>query len=607
MTRLVPSGLPAKLMVASFTAPCLGLLLVYGVLAQRGYAEGLLSVGVGALLCALLQALLIGWMAQRALRRTADQVAGAAGRVQHEQDFGARAERLEDGELGRLTDAFNALLSWREVRDRELDNYRVGVEARLAEQRCEVERKNRELRLILDSVDQGIVLIDRGGRPLAERSASFDRYFGAPEPGQSLGQIVARACSPFGPAFAERWQQLLLGLTPVEINAAQLPSYLETESGRSFELVYRAIGPDPEQFENMLVVVSDVTERVARARSVAELAQWTTLLERASDDPTDFLQFYRETDELVARASAVDVEDGPLLLRELGQLKDNFATFGLRSLAQLVGEIEADCRQRGGLPTEGDRRELGESWQRFAARARALLGESTHTVSVVRSSLQQLREAIAQRRAPAELAALAARLTHEPVLPKLSRMGDEARALALQLGRGPVQIELDADGVLAPRELAWLWQVLPEVIANSVDRGRGADLERDAAGNARPGRVRIAAIELPASFVIEIEDDGAPIDWERVGARARALGMPARTHEELVSALFAAGAPTHAEPADAPGRRLGLAAVEAACQLHGASIGVESSADRGTLFRVTVRSENDNITPGRVARTGALR
>lgn len=607
--KLVPSGVPTTLLVGSFVASCVSSVLICAALVQRGHVEGLLSVGVGALLCALLQALVIAGVAHKAMQATADRVAAVSGRVRHQQDFGARAKRYDDGELGRIADSLNALLEWLEVRDRELDSYRVGVEAQLAERQHEVERKTRELRLILDHVDQGIVLIDREGRPLAERSASFDRCFGAPEPGQTLGQIIARACSPFGPAFAERWQQLQLGLAPVEINAAQLPSYLETESGRAFELVYRALGTDPERFEKMLVVVSDVTERVARARSVAELSEWTTLLEQTADDPSDFLQFYRETDALVTRVAATERDERTSFIRDLGLLKDNFKAFGLRSLSELASELEAGAQQGHGHPTEDDRRELSQSWQRFAARARALLGESTYTVSVVRSSLDQLRDAIKARRPLAELAALAARLTHEPVLPKLSRMGEDARVLALQLGRGPVQIELDADGVLAPRELAWLWQVLPEVIANRVDEGLSVAVEREPHGKLGPGKVRIAAIEQPSAFVVEIEDDGAPIDWERVAARARARGMPARTHEELVRALFAADVATQSESVDAStSRRLGLAAVEAACQQHGASIGVESSQDKGTLFRVTVRSENDNVTQAQVAaRTGVVR
>ncbi|MEY4510661.1 MAG: chemotaxis protein cheA [Pseudomonadota bacterium] len=177
-------------------------------------------------------------------------------------------------------------------------------------------------------------------------------------------------------------------------------------------------------------------------------------------------------------------------------------------------------------------------------------------------------------------------------------MGERARALALRLGKGPVQVEVDAEGVVAPSHLGWLWRVLPLVVANSVDHGLDEASERLAHGKPSEGKLRISASEQLSSLIIEVEDDGRGVDWERVRARAERLGLPARTHEELVSALFADELSSKERVDNVSGRGVGLAAVEAACQQHGARIGVVSERGKGTLFRFVVDSDNDTGARG---------
>lgn len=561
-----------------------------------------LQIAGGVLAIAIALALLIATVAQRVFTRPVAMLSAAAHRVQEQQDFEARAQRVSDDELGELTDAFNAMLAMIQARDQELEQHRLGLEATVAERTRDLDQKNREMRLVLDNVDQGLTMIDRRAVPSGERSAIFDRWFGAPELEQTFPEILGRtAVGNFREQFAMQWEQLTDGFLPLELNLAQLPAQLSTSDGHYYALSYRPIGDDPERFDKLLVIVSNVTEHVEKMRSDAQQAQLIALLEHISSDRGGFLNFYRETEATIERLTEDAPRDRTLVMRELHTLKGNFGLFGLKPLAHLVHAIEDACIESGGLPDADDRAELQAAWQAFADSARTFLGDNTRAISVDRSSFERLLAAIHERRPALELSQLATRVLQEPVEPKLARMGERAKQLAERLGKGPVVIDVQADGVVAPESLNWLWQVLPHVIANSVDHGLDEPSERFAHGKKGEGKLRISAREQASQLVIEVEDNGRGIDWERVREKAVKLGLPAGSEQELTAALFCDGVTTREQASDVSGRGIGLAAVEAACHEHGATVRVSSRAGEGTLFRFTVANDQTSATHRRTA------
>ncbi|MEY4510660.1 MAG: hypothetical protein RLZZ450_2782 [Pseudomonadota bacterium] len=305
-----------------------------------------LSLVGGTFVLALVASLVIASVTLRSLRRGTDSLTAASTLVRQNQDFTARAAVFGDGELDRLSAAFNAMLERLEIRDRELDKHRRQIETTLVERTRERDHQTQELRGVLDSIEQGVVLLDRAGMPSAERNAVFDRWFGAPEPGQTFAQIVGRVASPFAVDFSQQWQQLTDGFLPVELNVYQLPRRLSTENNRHYQLSYRTLGTDPECFERLLVIVSDITESVEAAQREADLAQLLGLLDQLSIDRGGFSNFFVETQELIAKVGEDDRRERSAVLRDLHTLKANFALFGLSPLATLVHEIEDLLRRK---------------------------------------------------------------------------------------------------------------------------------------------------------------------------------------------------------------------------------------------------------------------
>jgi len=575
--------------------------VVFSTLDMRARTARFLQIAGAVLLVSALLALLLAALAQRVITRPVQILSEAARRVQEAQDLHVRAQRVSNDELGRLTDAFNSMLSMIGARDAELNQHREELEQRVRERTRDLDQRNREMRIVLDNVDQGLMTVDRDGRIGAEHSAALASWFGAPSGDTRLADHLGRRAAGFGVRMDIAWSQLLEGLLPLEANIAQLPAELE-DSGRWFELGYRPIGAKGDDFEKLLVIISDVTARVEKERNDAAQAQIIAMLEHVSQDRNGFLDFFEETEATLERLRGTAPRDQVVEMRELHTLKGNFGLFGLKSLASLIHRIESECLESGSSPSAAQRAEILDAWGRVAGRARTLLGDGAMSMTVGRRDVEGLVLAIRSNASRDELVAMTTRLLLDPVAPKLARIGERARGLAERLGKSHVEVSVEAEGVRAPGDIGWLWHVLPHVIANSVDHGLDTREERAALGKDETARLRLVAQEKERSLVVEIVDDGRGIDWERIRAKARALGLPCDNDEQLVQALFADGLTTREEASEVSGRGVGLAAVDAACREHGARIRISSERGRGTVFAFTLPQTNHarvSLPPGR--------
>lgn len=275
----------------------------------------------------------------------------------------------------------------------------------------------------------------------------------------------------------------------------------------------------------------------------------------------------------------------------------NFGLFALKPLAHLVHGLESECIEQQSSLSDEQRARLRDAWQRFRDRADGFLGRHPNSVTVEREELNEIIDAIKRGSSAEHTIELVSKLADEPLAPKLARMGQRAKQLARRLGKGDIEVLVLAHGVRVPHGLSWLWHVLPHAINNSVDHGLpGANEPRPASGT---GRLRLGAIEQSGELHIEIEDNGRGIDWEKVRAKGRALGMPVSDQQSLVDVIFAQGVSTRDAATDVSGRGVGLAALKEACVAHGARLQLQSQPGRGTLLRVVLRAAaaNNNQAP----------
>jgi two-component system chemotaxis sensor kinase CheA len=133
---------------------------------------------------------------------------------------------------------------------------------------------------------------------------------------------------------------------------------------------------------------------------------------------------------------------------------------------------------------------------------------------------------------------------------------------------------------------------LTHMIRNAVDHGVESPEEREKAGKPREGRLTLTAKHRSGRIVIEIADDGAGINRERVKAKAIEKGLiqadAILSDADIDGLLFMAGFSTATEISNLSGRGVGMDVVKSAIQALGGRIAITSVEGQGTTFSISL-------------------
>ncbi|WP_433637282.1 chemotaxis protein CheA [Kluyvera georgiana] len=130
---------------------------------------------------------------------------------------------------------------------------------------------------------------------------------------------------------------------------------------------------------------------------------------------------------------------------------------------------------------------------------------------------------------------------------------------------------------------------LTHLVRNSLDHGIEATDVRRAKGKPEKGNLTLSAEHHGGNIVIEVIDDGAGLNRERILARARDQGMALNENmsdEEVWMLIFAAGFSTAEKVTDVSGRGVGMDVVRRNIQEMGGHVEIKSEKDKGSVIRI---------------------
>lgn len=133
---------------------------------------------------------------------------------------------------------------------------------------------------------------------------------------------------------------------------------------------------------------------------------------------------------------------------------------------------------------------------------------------------------------------------------------------------------------------------LVHLLRNSVDHGLESIQDRLAAGKNDTGTVHLRAFHSGNHVFIEVEDDGAGINRDKVLSRALKNGLVPQdqagkmSDSEVYQLLFASGFSTADKISDISGRGVGLDVVKTKIESLGGTVQVESRPGLGSKFSV---------------------
>jgi two-component system chemotaxis sensor kinase CheA len=135
---------------------------------------------------------------------------------------------------------------------------------------------------------------------------------------------------------------------------------------------------------------------------------------------------------------------------------------------------------------------------------------------------------------------------------------------------------------------------LLHLIRNAVNHGIETPDAREKAGKPRKGVIRLAAHRDHDNVIIELIDDGAGINIEKVKAKAIESGLITQeiaeiyTEEQAIDLLFRPGFSTADKISDISGRGVGLDVVRRSIEALKGTIRVETTPGKGSRFELVL-------------------
>ena len=130
---------------------------------------------------------------------------------------------------------------------------------------------------------------------------------------------------------------------------------------------------------------------------------------------------------------------------------------------------------------------------------------------------------------------------------------------------------------------------LTHLIRNSVDHGIEKTEDRIAAGKSEVGVVRLIAEQTGGSISIQIIDDGAGLDREKILDKAREKGIDVDdsfSNKQVWNLIFAPGFSTAQAVTDVSGRGVGMDVVKRNIESIGGKVEIESTPGEGSSFNI---------------------
>lgn len=170
-----------------------------------------------------------------------------------------------------------------------------------------------------------------------------------------------------------------------------------------------------------------------------------------------------------------------------------------------------------------------------------------------------------------------------------SRFPRMVRDIASKLGK---KIELKVEGSSTELDKSLIERIvdpLNHLVRNSLDHGIEKPDVRVANGKPEAGTLTLAAAHQSGNICIEVRDDGAGLNRERILAKARSQGMNVHdgmSNDEVAMLIMAPGFSTAEVVTDVSGRGVGMDVVKRNIQDMGGRIQIGFTEGKGTIIRI---------------------
>jgi len=512
-------------------------------------------------------------------------------------------------EIGMLTASFNRMTL-------ERQGYRKNLEARVLERTEALRENQRDMRMILNNLEQGLVTVNMDGQMSSEASRAVAVWFGAPAGGQNFAAWIGQRDANFGDWFGLGLETMQEGLLPAEMALSQLPGRLQ-DGGKTYSVHYQLItneNNEPGEIssgectaaprvpvadgkarpEKILVIITDITTILSKDAAERHQSELLQLFLHLTHDKPGVLEFLAEADEIMKALRNGQYDSFVHRKRLVHTLKGNAAIFEMVSVSTACHELENAMAEEGEQGLEPAMAALNHAWNRIRPEIQHLIGETSQTsIEIEPDDYECIHRALRDRIDASVVTRMLESCRLEPTGRRLARIEQQIMALAERTGKSNVSVALEPNDLRADRSrFAPFWSEFIHVLRNAVDHGIEDRDVRLKAGKPERPLIRVATAIDGDRFVVTIEDDGPGVDWERLLDKAEKSGLASGEDGAALKREFIPGVSSKETVTEVSGRGIGMAAVADACRALGGTMDVKSQWGAGV--RIDFRFPKDD-------------
>ncbi|BBH64984.1 ATPase [Actinoplanes sp. OR16] len=182
----------------------------------------------------------------------------------------------------------------------------------------------------------------------------------------------------------------------------------------------------------------------------------------------------------------------------------------------------------------------------------------------------------------------------QPIEHIWSKLPRVVRDLSNSLGK---QVQLVMEGKETELDRSLLEAVkdpLTHLVRNAVDHGIEDPERRAASGKGPEGTLTLRAYHEGGHVAVEVADDGAGLNVERIAQKAVENGLlrpeqiPSMDKRDIMAMVFQPGFSTAAKVTNVSGRGVGMDVVKTNIENIGGAVSVDSTPGEGTVWRLTI-------------------
>ncbi len=470
---------------------------------------------------------------------------------------------------------------------------------------------NRAITAMLNSLDEGFLVIDRIGTCSKIISLAAKQFIGHDPAGENIADIFSIEADN-RESFAEWLEMVFDEVIAFQDLIALAPKFLKTrDENQIIEVSFKPIRALDGKIQEVVIILKDVAEIFEAEKSLKGQKSFTEMVIKYLNGKSNFqrmIQMTRETADLMRNwefNGASETQTLEFLTRQLHTIKGGLNMLSIDKIGSKVHEFEdqilAAQKQNSSLPDmviliRAQGQELADEMSAFLNKHKRVFKFDTNK-SVVKevpaNSIYKFSDHLLKTGLKDLLDHYVREIVEVPVMSMFAPIDSNVFSISIQMGKNVEFLIKDPKEIrVIPEFYTSLFEQMIHLFNNIVDHGIEFPEERQVREKSLEGKINVTidAIDGDKNLVFCIEDDGRGIDPVRIRERLDRKGINhlAESDEEVIYHILDQGISTKEHTTEMSGRGVGMASLYSEIINIGGRLALSSKVNFGTKFEITV-------------------